>query len=99
MSRSTRADQYAPRLMTHFDRAIYLRRSEGWLKENLPALFDQGFPRPDALFDPHGLFDRDAVDAWLNRRSGLLVTVPEKPSAKPSMTKDALLKRIENAEL
>jgi hypothetical protein len=99
MSRSTHSYEYAPRLMTHFDLAIYVRRSEGWLKEKLNELFDQGFPKPDCLFDRHGLFDRDAVDAWLDRRSGLFGAPRIQAPVQPTVTRDDLLKRIENAEL
>jgi hypothetical protein len=99
MSRSTRKFEFAPRLMTHFDLAVYLRRSEGWLKENLPLLLAQGFPAPDQLFDRHGLFDRAAVDAWLDRRAKLPLASAKAEIPASGVSEDELMKRIDDAAL
>lgn len=101
MSRSTRRYEFAPRLMTHFDLVVYLRRSEGWLKTHLPALHAAGFPHPDCLFDADGLFDRHAVDAWLDRRSNLLPPSgsPQQWAPEPAETEENLMRRIEDAKL
>lgn len=40
------------------------RRSESWLRSNLPA----DFPRADATYD---LFAREAVEAWVRKRWGI----------------------------
>lgn len=68
MSRSTKLFQHAPRGMSQFDVAVYLRRSEGWLHEHLPMLLAEGFPAPDPLL---GTWDKAAIDRWWNVRSGL----------------------------
>jgi hypothetical protein len=99
MTRSTRAFEYAPRLMTHFDLAVYLRRSEGWLKSHLPALQVEGFPPPDCLFDPHGMFDRVAIDAWLDGRAKLPSALSEVGPPKSVVSESELLKRIDDARL
>lgn len=62
--------------MTAFDLAVYLRRSEGWLAENMPALAEAGFPKADTLFDRRGLYDKAAVDRWLDQRHGLIEAAP-----------------------
>ncbi|MGO8914955.1 MAG: hypothetical protein ACLQJR_03510 [Stellaceae bacterium] len=98
MSRSTRRYEFAPRLMTRFDLAVYLRCSEGWLKENLPALHAEGFPQPDGLFDR---FDSAAVDAWFDRRSSLSPASGQARglAPEPAATEKNFMKRIENADL
>lgn len=87
--------------MTHFDLAVYLRRSEGWLKKHLPALYAAGFPHPDYLFGPDGLFDRHAVDAWLDRRSNLLplLGATQQRAPESAATEKNLMRRIEDAKL
>jgi hypothetical protein len=94
MSRSTRKYEFAPRLMTRFDLAVYLRRSEGWLAANLPRLLEQGFPPADPLL---GLFDRIAVDAWLDRRANLPAATAAAPD--PAMSEAVLIARIKHAAL
>lgn len=99
MSRSTRTYVVVPRLMTHFDLAVYLRRSEGWLNENLPKLYEEGFPEPDRLFDRNGLFDGAAVDVWLDRRSNLLPPSGQAQGTASTLAEQHLLKRIEDVDL
>jgi predicted DNA-binding transcriptional regulator AlpA len=58
-----------PRLLSAPRLAAYLGRSPSWLYEHLPELRARGFPAKVEVFDA---WDRRAVDAWLDRRSGLL---------------------------
>ncbi|MFP5514085.1 MAG: hypothetical protein ACLGJC_13470 [Alphaproteobacteria bacterium] len=60
---------FEPRLMTARDVATYLNRSEQWFLMKRESLEAAGFPRPDPLMG--NLYDRAAVDLWLDRRSGL----------------------------
>lgn len=58
-----------PRFLTAYQLAVYLNKSETWLAENRDRLKVLGFPGPDLVL---GGWDRCAVDAWLDRRAGLL---------------------------
>lgn len=99
MSRPTRTQSVAPRLMTHHDLAVYLRRSEGWLTANLGRLVGEGCPEPDRLFAPDGLFDLKAVDAWLDRRSNLRAAPGDGQEDDAAAAEAQLLERIEHAKL
>jgi hypothetical protein len=99
VSRPTRTQSFAPRLMTRHDLAIYLRRSEGWLRANLARLCAEGFPAPDVIFDRNGLFDRVAVDAWLDRRFNLRRAAEDGQENEAAAAEAQLLMRIEHAEL
>jgi hypothetical protein len=85
--------------MTHHDLAVYLRRSEGWLTSNLGRLIGEGCPEPDRLFAPDGLFDRAAVDAWLDRRSNLRPALGGGLEDEAAAAEAHLLERIEHAKL
>lgn len=69
MSRAKPPHTFSPRLMSGFDVACYLNRSEQWLHANRPKLETVGFPRPDPML---GLYDRRAIDRWLDQRAGLV---------------------------
>jgi len=58
-----------PRFLTAYQLAVYLGRSESWLAGNRARLDHLGFPHADPFF---GGTDKCAVDAWLDRRAGLL---------------------------
>lgn len=60
-----------PRLMTRPQVGIYLGRSGSWFREHEAALRDAGFPAPHPVL---GLFDREAIDDWLDATSGRKVT-------------------------
>jgi hypothetical protein len=49
--------------------ATYLDHSAAWLRLHAQKLYAAGFPRRDALVDG---WDLNAIDAWLDRRSGIL---------------------------
>jgi len=49
----------------------YLDHSASWLRLHMPRLIAAGFPKRDALLDG---WDLNAVDAWLDRRSGMIPT-------------------------
>ena len=58
-----------PRFLTDGELSNYLGHSDGWLTPARRALLERhGFPRKDRLI---GRTDRRAVDAFLDRRSGL----------------------------
>jgi hypothetical protein len=58
-----------PRVWTEHQVACRLGHGESWLRAQRPELERQGFPRPDPLL---GGTDADAVDLWLDRRSGII---------------------------
>lgn len=55
----------------------WLGVSASWLRQNREALHRNGMPRPDPL--THRT-DAQALEAWMNRRSGLLDHTPKHPS-------------------
>ena len=58
-----------PRFLTDGEPCNYLGHGEGWLTPERRSLLERhGFPRKDSLI---GRTDRRAVDAFLDRRSGL----------------------------
>ncbi len=58
-----------PRMLSGPKVAAYLGRSATWFLQNRIGLEAAGFPGPVA---PLGLWDRHAIDRWLDERSGLL---------------------------
>lgn len=58
-----------PRFLSGCQLAAYLGRSESWVCANRGRLAALGFPGRDPVL---GGWDRHAVDAWLDRRAGLL---------------------------
>ena len=52
--------------------------SEPRFEEATPELYARGFPRPDPTT---GLFDLVAVDAWMDRRSGLTAAPPARDAS------------------
>ena len=69
MSRRTRrAAPVDPRGWTQFDVACYLQISETRLHALLPQMREVGFPAPDPLMER---YDRNAIDDWWDKRSGL----------------------------
>lgn len=63
----------APRL------AAYLGRSDTWLREHMADLRKKGFP---GKVDPFDAWDKRAVDAWLDRQSGLLPAPATSPDGQ-----------------
>ena len=57
-----------PRVWNEFQLACRLGLTEPWLKNNRDRLEAEGLPQRDPLL---GGTDADAVEAWLDRRSGL----------------------------
>ena len=57
-----------PRVWSEFQLACRLGKSQPWLKSNRDRLEAEGFPQPDPLL---GGTDADAVEAWMDRRSGI----------------------------
>ncbi len=57
-----------PRVWSDFQVACRLGKSESWLGIHRPRLEAEGFPPRDPLL---GGTDADAVEVWLNRRSGI----------------------------
>jgi len=55
-----------------FECACYLGKTEGQFVKLLPVLLDSGFPPPDLILDT---YDMDAVDRWLDNRSGIVPTL------------------------
>jgi len=69
MSRRKRLDDvFPPRVLSERETAYYLGRSESSFHTLKVALERQGFPLIDPLT---GGRDLRAIDAWLDRRSGL----------------------------
>jgi hypothetical protein len=58
-----------PRIFDAWQVACRLGRSETWFRDNRRRLEAAGFPRSDSLL---GGWDADAIDLWLDRRSGIL---------------------------
>jgi hypothetical protein len=52
--------------------------SEARFAEAAPELYARGFPRPDPTT---GLFDLLAIDAWMDRRSGLTGAPPARDAS------------------
>ncbi len=58
-----------PRGLTPTEMIGYIGHGASWLTdERLEQLYSLGFPRPDSMTER---FDRVAIDAWLDQRSGL----------------------------
>lgn len=55
-------------MLSEFQVACRINRAESWLAQHRSRLEAQGFPRRDPLL---GGTDGDAIDAWLDQRSGL----------------------------
>jgi hypothetical protein len=69
MSAPRRRPFLVPRGLTIFEAAEYIGHSRTWLNPTrLEDLYRQGFPILDPLT---GRIDRYALDAWLDRRSGI----------------------------
>ncbi|CAO3453353.1 hypothetical protein [Azospirillum argentinense] len=85
MARTKPKFTFSPRLMTAFDVATYLNRSEQWFAHKRLQMEVAGFPQPDPLL---GLYDQRAIDLWLDRRSGLVAASPANDSA-PGPANDA----------
>lgn len=58
-----------PRILTDYQVAARLGRSESWLRDHRDKLI--GFPKRD---DELGGTDGDAIEAWLDVRAGLIDT-------------------------
>ena len=74
MSRSRPKYTPEPRIWTAFQVATRLGKSETWFRGNLKKLRDEGFPEYDLLLQG---WDADAVEAWMDRRSGLMNDAPD----------------------
>ncbi len=61
----TRRPEITPRGMTEAATAAYLGRSLSWFVKHKTALIEAGFPAKLPLVD---LYDREAVDKWLDRQ-------------------------------
>ena len=57
-----------PRIWSEYQVACRLGRAETWVRDNRPNLEATGFPQTDELL---GGTDGDAVDHWLDTRSGM----------------------------
>lgn len=67
-----------PRLMNAKETAAYLRRSYSWFRSRLPQLQQDGFPQrlPNLK-----LWDRAAIDAWLDKTGARRAQKIEDPIA------------------
>ena len=81
MSRTRPKFTPTPRILSDFQTACRINRSESWFGRNRPRLEAEGFPRFDPLL---GGTDGDAIDAWLDQRSGL-ATVREEQLSDPGL--------------
>lgn len=69
MSRASIKYMPAPRILRSMNQvANYLGHGEQWFADRRADLERAGFPRRDDLL---GGWDREAIDAWLDERSGL----------------------------
>ncbi len=68
MARSRPKFTPTPRMWNDYQVASRLGKCESWLANHRPRLEVEGFPPRDALL---GGTDADAVETWLDRRSGL----------------------------
>ncbi len=68
MSQSRPKFTPTPRVWSEFQVACRLGKCESWLATHRPRLEAEGFPPRDPLL---GGTDADAVEAWLDRRSGI----------------------------
>ena len=57
-----------PRILNAFQVACRLNKSEQWFASNHTAIERMGFPKKDKLL---GGWDAEAVEAWLDKRSGV----------------------------
>jgi len=67
----------SPRPWNEYQVAARLNRGSEWFRVNRAALEAEGFPRKDRLLDG---WDSKAIEAWLDRRSGLLTPVNDAES-------------------
>jgi predicted DNA-binding transcriptional regulator AlpA len=58
-----------PRVLSIATLCAYLGKSETWFAEHRSQLEANGFPKSISFL---GGYDRHAVDAWLDQRSGIL---------------------------
>jgi len=75
-----------PRLLTASALARYLGRSPSWFYSHEAELRKKGFP--DRIRSMNA-WDKSAVDAWLDRQSGLLPASDAQPASKPWRPLDA----------
>ena len=57
-----------PRILSGFQVACRLGKSEQWFASNHTALENMGFPKKDKLL---GGWDAEGIEAWLDKRSGV----------------------------
>ncbi len=63
-----------PRVWSEHQVACRFGRGESWLRDNRPRLQAAGFPEVDELL---GGTDGDAIERWLDVRSGIAKDHPE----------------------
>lgn len=61
-----------PRYWTEYQLACRLNKSVQWLRQHRERLEGQGLPKPDPDFG----YDSEAVERWLDLRSGLRTPSP-----------------------
>ena len=64
-----------PRMLDDFQTATRLGKSVAWFRDHRAELEAKGFPRYDDLLKGR---DGDAIEAWLDRRSGLAAAANDK---------------------
>lgn len=67
MSRRRRPFDALPRILSAKEAANYIGKSRSWFDGHLDELQKSGFPVPLSVL---GGYDREAIDAWLDRLGG-----------------------------
>ncbi len=67
---SRRRPKYVPppRILTAYQVACRLGKSESWFRDNLAKLVSEGFPRKDDILNG---WDSHAIEHWLDNRGGI----------------------------
>ncbi len=63
-----------PRILSAYQVACRLGKSESWFRDNLAKLVSEGFPRKDDILNG---WDSHAIEQWLDTRGGIVKYGPE----------------------
>ena len=92
MSRPRPPRDIQPRMLTLIEVAHRLGHGEGWFTSNRQKLEAEGFPKMDPLLER---WDSDAVDDWLDRRSGRRGVVVQ-PTERRRSVEAELIRRAQD---
>lgn len=66
-----------------------LQCSRAWFRDHREVLYKAGMPRPDPLVG--GKTDKKALEAWADRRSGLVAQLPPGGAGSPDMASERVV--------